>query len=58
MDSLEKKSNLILQETIIVMKDVFRKYPNDYVSLLGKIFNNLQSIDEPQAKASLVWIFG
>lgn len=40
------------------MKDVFRKYPTEYVSLLGKIFNNLQQIDEPEAKAALVWIFG
>jgi len=24
------------------MKDIFRKYPTNYVSLLAKIFNNLQ----------------
>ena len=40
------------------MRDIFRKYPRKYVKILGELCNNLKSLDEPEAKASMIWIIG
>ena len=57
-DCLKQKSNLILQESIIVIKDIFRKYPQKYEALLPELCTGIKSIDEPESRASLVWILG
>ncbi|KAK2953930.1 Adaptor protein complex 1/2 (AP-1/2), beta subunit [Blattamonas nauphoetae] len=50
--------NFVIQEAIIVIKDVFRRYPNKYESIIGKLCAKLESLDEPEAKASMIWILG
>eukprot|EP00954_Amorphochlora_amoebiformis_P001572 121668-Amorphochlora_amoeboformis.AAC.1 len=50
--------NYVVQEGIIVIKDIFRKYPNKYEQIIGVLCDNLDSLDEPEAKASMVWIIG
>eukprot|EP00029_Vermamoeba_vermiformis_P013847 TRINITY_DN877_c0_g1_i2.p1 TRINITY_DN877_c0_g1~~TRINITY_DN877_c0_g1_i2.p1 ORF type:complete len:881 (+),score=403.46 TRINITY_DN877_c0_g1_i2:5113-7755(+) len=54
----ETKVNYVVQETIIVIKDIFRKYPNRYESIISTLCENLESLDEPEAKASMIWIIG
>ncbi len=58
LDCLKKKSNLILQESIIVIRDIFRKYPNRYEGLLQNIIQEVKTIDEPESRSALVWILG
>lgn len=48
----------MVQEAVIVIRDIFRKYPNKYDGLLSDICENLKSLDDPEAKASIVWIIG
>ncbi|CAM9285873.1 unnamed protein product, partial [Heterosigma akashiwo] len=43
---------------VIVIKDIFRRYPNRYESIIGTLCENLDTLDEPEAKASMVWIVG
>mmetsp|Transcript_13632 Transcript_13632/g.21776 ORF Transcript_13632/g.21776 Transcript_13632/m.21776 type:complete len:910 (-) Transcript_13632:107-2836(-) len=50
--------NYVVQEGIIVIKDIFRKYPNKYEQIISVLCDNLDSLDEPEAKASMVWIIG
>jgi vesicle coat complex subunit len=50
--------NYVLQEAIVVMKDIFRKYPRSYEGVIVELCKNLESLDEPEAKASLIWIIG
>lgn len=57
-DCLKQKSNLILQESIIVIKDIFRRYPNKYEGILAELFSEIKTIDEPESRAALVWILG
>eukprot|EP00993_Chasmostoma_nieuportense_P000827 NODE_175_length_2814_cov_60.791961_g161_i0.p1 GENE.NODE_175_length_2814_cov_60.791961_g161_i0~~NODE_175_length_2814_cov_60.791961_g161_i0.p1 ORF type:complete len:926 (+),score=330.92 NODE_175_length_2814_cov_60.791961_g161_i0:39-2780(+) len=52
------KVNYVVQEAIIVIKDIFRKYPNQYESIIGALCENLDTLDEPDAKASMIWIIG
>lgn len=40
------------------LQDIFRRYPNQYESIIGQLCDNLESLDEPEAKASMVWIIG
>ena len=55
---IKTKINYVVQEGIIVIKDIFRKYPNKYESIIGTLCENLDTLDEPEAKASLIWIIG
>jgi AP-1 complex subunit beta-1 len=58
LDLIETKVNYVVQEAIVVIKDIFRKYPNKYESIIGKLCENLECLDEPEAKASMIWIIG
>ena len=40
------------------MKDIFRRYPNMYEVTIATLCENLESLDEPEAKASMIWIIG
>lgn len=50
--------NYVVQEAVIVIKDIFRKYPNQYESIIATLCENLDTLDEPEAKASMIWIIG
>ena len=55
---IETKVSYVVQEAIIVIKDVFRRYPGKYEGIIPKLCENLDALDEPEAKASMVWIIG
>ncbi len=57
-ETLKTKVPYVVQESVIVIRDIFRKYPNKYEGLLADICENLKSLDDPEAKASIVWIIG
>lgn len=57
-ECLKTKVNYVVQETIIVIRDIFRKYPRKYEAILKDLCDNLKSLDDPEAKASMVWIIG
>eukprot|EP01112_Ceratiomyxa_fruticulosa_P023711 TRINITY_DN9195_c0_g2_i1.p1 TRINITY_DN9195_c0_g2~~TRINITY_DN9195_c0_g2_i1.p1 ORF type:complete len:605 (+),score=128.39 TRINITY_DN9195_c0_g2_i1:260-2074(+) len=58
LDLIQTKVNYVVQEAIIVIKDIFRKYPNRYESIIATLCANLGTLDEPEAKASMIWIIG
>jgi len=58
LDLIKTKVNYVVQESIIVIKDIFRKYPNRYESLIPTLCENLEELDESEAKASMIWIVG
>jgi AP-1 complex subunit beta-1 len=58
LDLIQTKVNYVVQEAIVVIKDIFRKYPNKYESIIATLCENLEDLDEPEAKASMVWIIG
>lgn len=43
---------------MIVAKDIFRKFPNKYESLIKDLVEKLETYNEPDSKASIVWIVG
>jgi len=58
LELISSHVNYVLQEAIVVMKDIFRKYPRSYEGVIVELCKNLESLDEPEAKASLIWIIG
>ncbi|EGR30331.1 hypothetical protein IMG5_134800 [Ichthyophthirius multifiliis] len=57
-ECLQSKNEYVMQETIIVIRDIFRKYPKDYEGILKEICENLTTLDNPEAKAAMIWIIG
>ena len=49
----------IIQETVIVMKNIYRKYPDKVDEHTIKIFvENSDGCEDAESKASLMWIIG
>ncbi|CAO1635804.1 unnamed protein product [Jaminaea pallidilutea] len=58
LDLIATKITYVVQEAVVVIKDIFRKYPQEYEGIIPTLCSNLDDLDEPDAKASLVWILG
>ncbi|OAJ41651.1 hypothetical protein, variant 2 [Batrachochytrium dendrobatidis JEL423] len=58
VELITTKVNYVVQEAIVVVKDIFRKYPNRYESIIGTLCENLDDLNEPEAKSSMIWIIG
>lgn len=48
--------NYVVQEAIVVIKDIFRKYPNKYESIISTLCENLDTLDEPEARYSRSYV--
>ncbi|KAK9466729.1 Clathrin/coatomer adaptor, adaptin-like protein [Lipomyces arxii] len=58
LDLVSTRVSYIVQESTVVIKNIFRKYPNQYESIISVLCKNLDSLDEPEAKAAMIWIIG
>merc|ERR1719230_2267607 len=58
LDLIKTKVNYVVQEAIVVIRDIFRKYPGRYEVIISDLCENLGSLDEAGARAAMVWILG
>ncbi|KAG8379706.1 hypothetical protein BUALT_Bualt07G0116900 [Buddleja alternifolia] len=58
LELIKIKVNYVVQEAIIVIKDIFRRYPDTYESIIATLCESMDTLDEPEAKASMIWIIG
>ncbi|KAL4979878.1 adaptin N terminal region-domain-containing protein [Aspergillus desertorum] len=58
LDLVDAKIPYIVQEATVVIRNIFRKYPNQYESIIGQVIQNIDDLDEPEAKAAVIWIIG
>lgn len=58
MDLVSTRISYIVQEATVVIRNIFRRYPNRYESVISVLCDNLGSLDEPEAKAAMIWIIG
>ena len=58
LNLVEMKVNYVVQEAVVVIKDIFRKFPMEYERVIGALCENIESLDQPEAKASMIWILG
>ncbi|EAS28950.3 AP-1 complex subunit beta-1 [Coccidioides immitis RS] len=57
LDLINTKVNYVVQEAIVVIKDIFRKYPG-YEGIIPTLCQCIDDLDEPNARGSLIWIVG
>ncbi|THU63540.1 hypothetical protein C4D60_Mb01t16860 [Musa balbisiana] len=56
---LEMEKDYVTAETLVLVKDLLRKYPqwsHDCIAVVGNISS--KNVQEPKAKASLIWMLG
>mmetsp|Transcript_28691 Transcript_28691/g.80199 ORF Transcript_28691/g.80199 Transcript_28691/m.80199 type:complete len:944 (+) Transcript_28691:130-2961(+) len=60
LNLIKSQVTYVVHEAIIVIKDIFRKYPGKYESIISTLCENLadDAIDEPEARAAMIWIIG
>lgn len=58
LELVSTRVNYVVQEVVIVMKDIFRKYPDEYEGVINTLCECLENLDEPVAKSAVVWIIG
>ncbi|KAH9946176.1 Adaptor protein complex beta subunit [Epithele typhae] len=58
LDLIETKVTYVVQEAVIVIKDVFRRYPGKYEGIIPKLCEHLDLLDDPESKAAVIWIIG
>ena len=72
LDLIATRVSYVVQEAVVVMKvfsfinksallligsqDIFRRYPSTYEGVIPTLCANLEELDEPEAKASSIWI--
>lgn len=52
------KVSHVIEESITVLKDIFRKYPSQYENLVPSLVEQGEAIEDPDARSSLAWIIG
>ncbi|KAJ6031094.1 hypothetical protein N7540_001826 [Penicillium herquei] len=57
LDLINLKVNYVVQEAIVVIRDIFRKYPG-YEGIIPTLCQCIDELDEPNARAALIWIVG
>ncbi|KAF8468989.1 adaptin N terminal region-domain-containing protein [Kalaharituber pfeilii] len=57
LELINTKVNYVVQEAIVVIKDIFRRY-NGYEAIIPTLCKCLDELDEPNARGSLIWIVG
>ena len=58
LDLIQNKVNYVIQESVVIIKDIFRKYPNKYESIIATLCENLDTADKAEARANMIWIIG
>lgn len=58
LDLIDNKVSYVVQEAVIVIKDIFRRYPGKYEGVLPTLCSHIDLLDEPEARAAMVWILG
>jgi len=58
LELVATKVSYIVQEATVVIRNIFRRYPNQYESIISTLCENLDSLDEPEAKAAMIWVIG
>ncbi|KAH8691196.1 putative AP-2 adaptor complex subunit beta [Talaromyces proteolyticus] len=58
LELVNAKIPYIVQEATVVIRNIFRKYPNQYEGIIGAVIQNIDELDEPEAKAAIIWIIG
>jgi vesicle coat complex subunit len=52
------KAGYAIEQAVIVLSDILRKYPGQFEGIIGNVCPNLDQVKDPQARAAGIWILG
>jgi AP-1 complex subunit beta-1 len=58
VELVKTQISFVIQEAIISLRDVFRRYPNTFEGAMAIVNENLKTLNDSEAKAALIWIIG
>ena len=58
VDLVKTQVPFVIQEAVISLRDIFRRYPNTFESAMAIVNENLKSLNDPDSKAAFIWIIG
>jgi AP-2 complex subunit beta-1 len=58
VELIDLRINYIIQEAVIVIKDIFRRYPGKYERVIPNLCEDLDVFTEPDSKSAIIWIIG
>ncbi|KAJ3359100.1 hypothetical protein GGF32_009621 [Allomyces javanicus] len=58
LDLIRTRVSHVVQEAMVVVKDIFRKYPGRYEGIIPVLCEHLDVLDEEEARAALLWMVG
>lgn len=58
LELIKSKNVNIVQEAVIIITDIFRRYPTQYTAILSNICESLDNIDSSDGKRAIIWIIG
>lgn len=58
VDLVKTQVPYVVQEAIISLRDIFRRYPNTFESAMAIVNENLKALNDPESKAAFIWIIG
>jgi AP-2 complex subunit beta-1 len=58
LELVSTKVSYVVQEATVVSRDILRKYPGQYESIIATLCENLDSLDETESKKSIIWVIG
>ncbi|PNS20703.1 AP-1 complex subunit beta-1 [Sphaceloma murrayae] len=57
LELINTKVAYVVQEVIVVIRDIFRRYPG-YEGIIPTLCQCIDDLDDPNARGSLIWIVG
>ena len=58
VELVKTQISFVIQEAIIALRDIFRRYPNTFEGAMAIVNDNLRTLNDAEAKAALIWIIG
>ncbi|OHT01974.1 Adaptin N terminal region family protein [Tritrichomonas foetus] len=55
---VESKAEYAIEESIVVVSDLLRKFPGEFEGVIQTVCSNLEMVKESRAKAAAIWILG
>ena len=58
VELVKTQISFVIQEAIIALRDIFRRYPNTFEGAMQVVNENLRSLNDSSSKSALIWIIG
>ncbi|KAI9221725.1 adaptin N terminal region-domain-containing protein [Blastocladiella britannica] len=58
LDLVNTKVEHVVQEAMVVLKDIFRRYPGRYNGIIATLCESVENVEDEDARAALLWIIG